>query len=470
MRIRIFLFFFILHVQSYSQDINIDNFTDTNYFIIDTILLKGNSLTKDYIIFREITFSKGDTISKQNFQNFLTESKNNIQNTSLFNFVNIKIDTLNNNKIRIEFNLTERWYVWPFPIFELSERNFNTWWETKDLNKTNYGFFITHDNFRGRKENVSLLISMGYNQQYGFSYKIPYINKNQTIGTSIGFSYKQTHNVNYNSENNKSLNLKHPEKILQHEWVGYIQFSYRPKIKRYHAAQLSYHNFAFADTLFKLNSEYNIKSATKIEILKFNYYFKLDFRDNVTYPLKGFYNFWEITHISETNFKSGKLQNTNAKIKYCKYFEFNKYWHIALSGTIKVSLDKKQPYFLQRGLGYSNDFVRGYEYYVFDGYNFLLAKSNYKFTLLNNKILKIKFIKTDKFNTIPISIYLNTHADYGKMIDNKYNSNNAMNDKNLFGYGTGIDFVTYYDKVLRIEYSWNHLKEKNIYIHFISPI
>lgn len=470
MHIRIIFFILFLQIQAYSQDINLENINKTSYFIIDSISLKGNSLTKDYIIYREITLNVGDTIEKLHLQNSLTESKNNIQNTSLFNFVNVDIDTIAYNKIRLEFKLTERWYVWPFPIFELSERNFNTWWETKDLNKTNYGFFITHDNFRGRKESISVLVSMGYNQQYSFFYKIPYLNKNQTIGTSIGFSYKQTHNVNYNSENNKSLNLKHPEQIMQHEWVGFIQFSYRPKIKRYHAVQFSYHNFNFADTIFKLNSEYNLKSANNTELLKFNYYFKLDFRDNVAYPLKGFYNLNEISYISEASLKSNRLQFTNAKFKISQYFEFNKYMHAAISGVAKISSNNEQPYFLQRGLGYGNDFVRGYEYYIFDGNNYIFAKSNFKFTLLNNKIFKIKFIKTEKFNTIPISIYLNTHADYGKIIDDKYNHNNSMNNKNLFGYGTGIDFVTYYDKVLRIEYSWNHLKEKNIYIHFIAPI
>ena len=30
------------------------------------------------------------------------------------------------NKINFTIDLVERWYIWPYPIFEISERNFNS--------------------------------------------------------------------------------------------------------------------------------------------------------------------------------------------------------------------------------------------------------------------------------------------------------------------------------------------------------
>jgi len=40
----------------------------------------------------------------------------------------------------------------------------------------------------------------------------------------------------------------------------------------------------------------------------------------------------------------------------------------------------------------------------------------------------------------------------------------------MIGFGAGIDFVTYYDKVLRVEYSINRMGEKGLFIHFMTSI
>ena len=38
------------------------------------------------------------------------------------------------------------------------------------------------------------------------------------------------------------------------------------------------------------------------------------------------------------------------------------------------------------------------------------------------------------------------------------------------GFGLGIDFVTYYDKVLRTELAINHKGEMGFFVHMIAPI
>jgi len=40
----------------------------------------------------------------------------------------------------------------------------------------------------------------------------------------------------------------------------------------------------------------------------------------------------------------------------------------------------------------------------------------------------------------------------------------------LAGYGFSIDFVTYYDIVLDLNFALNSIGEPGIYIHFIAPI
>ena len=82
----------------------------------------------------------------------------------------------------------ERWYVWPNPIFELSERNFNVWWHDfkannySDFSRVNYGLFLVWENFRGRNELLKMKYRRGFKEHYLFNYEIPYFNKKKTLG------------------------------------------------------------------------------------------------------------------------------------------------------------------------------------------------------------------------------------------------------------------------------------------------
>ena len=48
-------------------------------------------------------------------------------------------------------------------------------------------------------------------------------------------------------------------------------------------------------------------------------------------------------------------------------------------------------------------------------------------------------------------------------------SNNPLNNKFLMSKGFSIDIVSYYDKLLRLEFSNNHLGETGFFIHFSNP-
>ena len=95
--------------------------------IIDNIIIAGNNITKQEIILRELTFKKGEGLSQKQIEEKIKQSKENLTNLSLFNFVDIK-SAARNAKADIIIDVVERWYIWPYPILELSERNFNVWW------------------------------------------------------------------------------------------------------------------------------------------------------------------------------------------------------------------------------------------------------------------------------------------------------------------------------------------------------
>jgi hypothetical protein len=76
----------------------------------------------------------------------------------------------------------------------------------------------------------------------------------------------------------------------------------------------------------------------------------------------------------------------------------------------------------------------------------------------------------EKFNKIPIHIYLGSYFDLGYVDAKKSNSLGFLENELMVGGGASIDLVTYYDLVFRTELSVNRFNEKGIFLHFIAPI
>jgi hypothetical protein len=125
---------------------------------------------------------------------------------------------------------------------------------------------------------------------------------------------------------------------------------------------------------------------------------------------------------------------------------------------------------LQRALGYQNDYVRGYEYYVIDGQNFGLLKTNLKYNLVKPGAVKIKRIKNNSLNRVQYGFYLNAFADAAYVQDNQFNELNKLNNTFINGYGIGLDFVGQNDLVIRFELTRNGLNQNGFYLHFSAPL
>jgi hypothetical protein len=77
------------------------------------------------------------------------------------------------------------------------------------------------------------------------------------------------------------------------------------------------------------------------------------------------------------------------------------------------------------------------------------VRSNIKYELVKPNVKKVKEgQEKNKFKALQYAFYLNIFADWG-YVTNRFTENNPYNNKNLFSWGVGIDFVTYYDMVLR---------------------
>lgn len=436
--------------------------------IVSKIIITGNNKTKTKIIFRELEFKLGDTLSQEIYLLKKKKSSENLMNISLFNFVTISDTIVNGNNLNINVDVVERWYIWPIPVFDIADRNFNTWWKTKDFERVNYGIDVMIYNFRGRNETVDFLFSLGYDEKYGIGYKIPYINKKQTLGLFFKTEYSQNHEVAVKTVNDKVQFYKDNNSYPKLKVSFSSGILLRPDIHHSHTFELSYDKFKFHDTLLAINPDYTTSNLTNNNFLSFYYQYKSDYRDYKPYPLRGYYFDFEITKEGLGVLKNEEADYLIFKATYRKFWKLDNHYYAAIGATSFVS--DELPYFIQNGLGYGRDYLRGYEYYVINGQKYFLLKTNLKYAIVPQRIMKVDVVKSVKFNTIPYAFFVNLYSDIGYVENSKKMFNNILINRFLYSGGLGVDFVTYYDKVMRLDFSVNHKGEIGWFIHFMTSI
>jgi len=447
----------------------------TQKVIVGKIEISGNKKTLDNIIFRELVIVAGDTVTTDEFSKRVNQSRLNLLNTSLFNFVTF--DTVPDNTggmqavMNVKISLLERWYVWPVPVLQITDRNFNAWWQTRDFTRINYGCDIKWYNFTGRMDELDATLQFGKNLQFSLAYQDPYIDKRKRFGIGFEAGYRNDREVGYITMNDELVFAFDHEGFSEEKFFS-VNGTFRNGIFTTHQLVVGFSGFSFADSLLMLNPDFSYSGVNEPAFFNIYYKLKVDHRDIKYYPLKGWYADLELNK-SGLGFNFEKPVNIAwAKSTTRLYSQIGKRWYTGISFIGKVSSSAWQPYFQIQALGYSRDYVRGYEYNVIDGKHFALVRTNVKFALLPERSYTIGFIPTPKFGQIHYACYLTAFADASYVWQPQWigMNNNVLPRTLLAGAGLGIDLVTYYDKVVRIEYSLNKSGESGIFIHFIAGI
>ena len=439
--------------------------------IINHIEFEGNEATRNHILLRELVFAQGDTLTREELPHILEKSRENLLNTSLFNFVNVSLLFHDMLPIAsVKFTFIERWYIWPFPIFEVAERNLNDWVFNPSFHRTNYGAYIVKENFRGRMERVSLLARFGYRQMFNFRYNIPYLNRAQNIGINFNVGYARRNEIDYLTQNNVQLFYSEDESWALQQFYISTGLSYRRGIHVHHNFYAGYNKYSFADSLLVLNPQFSPSNETEAPFFTIGYEFKNDHRDVKAYPLRGYYFDIRIRKEGLGLLPKEKIDLTQLETSVRNFWKLHSRWYFAAGINAKVSTGNYQPYYLQQGLGFKGDIVRGYENFVIDGQHFAVLKSNFKYNLIPSTVTRIGFINNEKFSLIHYALYINFFTDIGYVRDNLFFNQNTFSNSFLQGSGIGFDLVTYYDKVFRTEFSITRHGNAGVYLHLIAPI
>lgn len=437
--------------------------------VVARITITGNHKTKDEIITRELSFKTGDTLYKDELDAVLERSKSNLVNTLLFNYVEMQTVPVDSIFTDVFIHIKERFYLWPIPVFQFADPNFNTWWLKKDFSRTNYGLVILKKNFRGKNEDLGAKVQLGYSKEFAATYRRPYLNKKQNYGGGVWVSYVQNNEITVGTENNKRLFYTGETGNSRDELSIRSNLSYRAKLYSIHNLEFRFNRVRVLDTIAEMSALYLSENAKINTYPSLWYTFRHDRRDNKGYPLKG--RFTQIDLIKHGIGGIGRFAPDVFHViaTHNEFFQVSPRFFFAAQFKGKYTPSKSLPYYYQEGLGYTN-FVRGYEYYVIDGQSFGLFKSNIKFCLYGPKIHDLKMLENTNFSKFHYAFYLNLFIDAGYVSDNRYYNLNPLANNMLYGSGIGIDFVSFYDKVIRFEYSLNKELEKGFFIHFIKPI
>lgn len=459
----VLLFCFVLSGQ------NVDIF-DNDVFQITHIVVAGNKRTKESIIRREMDIEEGHFIHKKTFNNRLLKNRNRIFNIGLFVDVALTCDTSVANTTKIYVLVTERWYTIPTIVFELADRSFNEWWyqRNKDLNRVNYGFGLTQNNIRGRNETLKLNLQSGFTKNLSGSYTIPYLDRAKTLGLNVGGGYSENKQMLVYNERNKQVFIK-SEKLLFTKSNVYATLSYRKSFFTTHRLNYDFAAYYASDSVLQQNPNFfnNFRNRNHVNTMVYN--FIHDKRNIQAYPTQGHLSMVEVKQ--NGLFRSDYFKNTAFTVTHARYYELGHEFYFTNKSKILISSNDNIPFYNLRTLGYSNDYVRGYDLYVIDASSYFYTKTNIRKKILQRQIDLGKLMPLPQFRSFPISIYLNTFADIGYGYKRKYEERNALLlNRSLEGWGIGIDIVTAYDVVVRTEYSFNELGERRLFFYVSTDV
>jgi len=455
---RNFLFLcFILPIFCFAK--NESAHADKSKILIRAIKISGNEITKPQFILREMRIAAGDSLAKSDIDAELMFNKKRILNLQLFSTVNYFVTTNVDQSIDIEYVVTEIFYWIPNPIFSLADRNFNVWWveHKHNLDRTNIGLELTRLNFRGRNERLIATAQLGYSKYFDFSYKIPYIDKSLKHGIYIGLQYITGREINYKTEHNKIVfyrNDDYPFDRFQFK----CSYSFRNAYVATHELQLLYHHFRISQSLYDLNPDF-LGQKNKVNYFELAYQYAYNNTDVRIYPIEGIDM---KSFISKKGF--GIDKDVNQLILFNETSIYKRLYRDVSSSVVfrgRLMFPSHQPYFLDRAMGFKNEYIRGYEYYVIDGGHYALLRGNIRYKLLD-QVIHQNALKMIRF--IPLRLYFKLYDDIG-YVNNQRPHDDHFNNKILNGYGAGMDIVISYYIKFRVEYSFNHLHQNGLFLH-----
>lgn len=443
---------------------------DTTVYELVNIDISGLKKTKEAVVRRELPFREGDRIGAAVLTDKLGEGERQLMNTGLFLTARIHIAVIDSTAKQISLGviLQEAWYIYPIPLVELADRNFNVWWVEQGaaLNRINVGILFTHNNFSGWNDELKLGTKYGYTQSVSMGYRFPYANEAQTLGVFSELHLARNREINYATQADRQAFYQNTTDFIY--WRSRLTggLIYRPKLYTTHEWALTYYNNRVDEAVAReLNPEFLGGGRVRQQYLSFRYRLQYDRRDVWPYPWRGHY----LSAMLEADGMGVFPDRRDLTI----YGQAEKYFPVSEKTTSGVSLRAKwslireaQPYNDNRALGFGESYLNGYEYYVIDGLDMLLVKVNLRHRLLSRILTFGEIVPFPNLRRIPVRLFANMTGGCGYVNAPFADESNTLPNRLLWGGGPALDIVFFYGTILQLQYSVNDLGEGGFFVHF----
>lgn len=387
--------------------------------VISRIVLVGNEKTRDYVILREMTSRIGQPVD----ENKIEVDKNRLMNLNLFNRVEIQQLEMEKGIVLIVV-VTERWYIFPFPILFLNE---------KDWDKISYGAGLIHQNFRGANMQLMGQGWLGFNPGLYTSFANPW------IGEKEHFFLK----AQLFSHNMKSKSLQY-DRFNQLYQGGLLTFGKNWNYRTYLSLTAAYRRLSVGEPY----AETTVSNTGVDHLPSLGLSFRFDTRDFYFYPQKGMRLDLYYTH---TGF--GKSVNY-AKMGYDLRLYLPLYKKLILAARSAADVGRRHiPVYGKTFLGY-DERIRGYFDVRREGDSRAMAGLELRFPILPVRYFSFgddsplgAYARNLPFG-ISGGIFYDAGATWlqGQEVDHS---------TILRGYGFGLHIHLPYIYVLRAEYAFN---------------
>ncbi|WP_430810677.1 MULTISPECIES: POTRA domain-containing protein [unclassified Carboxylicivirga] len=449
--------FMCIRAQEEAADVGIVD----EYVRVQQVVIAGNKVTRSRVILNELVFNKGDVLMVNRLGQVTTRCRHNLLNTGLFNFVSVRYTLQADNTVIFYVRVDERWYWWVFPIFEVADRNLSSFFNGGDWSRVNYGVYLKRDNFRGRNEKIMARIRLGFTKQVLLGYFSPEYKRRG--GWGVFFDFRMHDQLPYTTKNNQQVYKALETEMAQVTYFGSVYYSIRSGLYHRHKLELGYHNYSVSDSIIDLNPNYLTPDATRLQFMELSYEYDYDTRDAKVYPLKG-------TRMQGTAVQSGLgiwqegLNNFKLSARIDKHWQLENRWHWASLLYGEYNSSRSLPYVLNAGSGYDS-FLNGYELYVMDGTRQASMKNYLLFTLLQPRVKNLGFMPLTQFAKVNYAFYIKAFGDFGYVWHDNPSISNTFVNNWQYGYGVGLDFVTFYDMVWSFNYSMNKHRQHGFFVH-----
>lgn len=436
-----------------------------DHYTIRKIQITGNHKTKDITIINELSFRSGNRYNKVQLQKEIKRSEDNLRRTPLFHSVNI-VAGYDSSCVDITIDVIERWYLWPEIYISHADQNFSNWLKNKVYLRSNFGLGLMKYNFRGRNEKISFFAMAGYDQLFMTEYTGIKLRPDGNHILNIYLKTGRRKETSARIINDTIQYIESRQEFILHDFSSFVSYIYRPQISFNHELRAGIRNRRINDSLQQFNPDYLRSGSAESRYLYLRYQFNIDTRNTRLFPHSG--NALSMRFEKTGLGIFGKHNSVYTSINYTHYQSVSSRisWQNHLA--FKSSLGSRQPFYLNNALG-SNNHLSGYEYYTIHGSDYLFLQSRLTAEILKQEIY-LKFIPWEQFNRIPLKIYLQIYTGFGHVNNTnfEYLRNNRLANKNLYSVGLGLNFLTYYDKLFRMEYSINHMQEHGLFLYFHS--